>query len=161
MQENYLTLRKAFERADDILTSASASLANSQPTINTSDIATVLIQYCGRFAERYASDMLITWDEVRKLIEARDISEPEEHIICFGIRKNGVDSNSFIMQRLKHTVTPLMNYVNVDCIYRSILALEIKITPPDENYPFGNIVMTLKDITNDIYKIEDDDSQQP
>ena len=64
--------------------------------INYSDILTQLIQSCGRYCKRYASDLFIDWQDVVRELEK---GEPINETYIFGIRTDGVDHKSFYEQR--------------------------------------------------------------
>lgn len=60
--------------------------------INYSDILTQLIQSCGRYCQRYASDLFIDWQAI---VEELGKGEPINAKYIFAIRTNGVDHNAF------------------------------------------------------------------
>lgn len=60
--------------------------------INYSDILTQLIQSCGRYCKRYASDLFIDWQGIVKELEK---GIPMNNRYIFAIRSDGVDHNSF------------------------------------------------------------------
>ena len=66
--------------------------------INYSDILTQLIQSCGRYCQRYASDLFIDWWEVVKEL---DKGEPIDKKNIFAIRKDGVDHDTIYEIRKK------------------------------------------------------------
>lgn len=113
--------------------------------INYSNIATILIQNVGRFCENYASDFLITWKRVEKSIY---LHEKNREIIIFGIRKSGVDHDTYLISNVntyKHHAGYIENY------YRKILALEIRKTDPENRDGCGDCIrMELKDITHHV-----------
>ncbi len=106
-------------------------------SVNLSDILTFLIQNTGRFVERYASDLFIIWQNVETMVNQtknRKGLPPEEAIIYFGLRKQGVDNNSYIMINLKETAVPVENdafYIDYEKTYRKLFAIKITI---DNNY---------------------------
>lgn len=65
-------------------------------TINYSDILTQLIQSCGRYCQRYASDLFIDWKYIEKELEK---GEPINDTYIFAIRTDGVDHKSFYEAR--------------------------------------------------------------
>lgn len=140
------TIREAFARSKKTLGTERCSVDRS---INLSDIATLLIQNVGRFAERYASDFLISWDAVKDIIKN---AEPgTTYIEVFAIRRCGVDGNSYLMSNLRNTLDRFTGFARPENHYRKILAVEIKL-PVD-----GGIEVTLKDITDDCYKLSKED----
>ena len=60
--------------------------------INYSDILTQLIQSCGRYCQRYASDLFIDWQYI---VEKLSKGEPINGQFIFAIRTDGVDHNAF------------------------------------------------------------------
>lgn len=160
--KDYVSLTQAFEKSDRVLADASGSVyPNSQPddTINLSSISDILIRDCGRFAESHSSDLLISWETVRDLVKAHDVSEPEHHVVCFGIRKSGVDHNDYIIYTLRRGFRRKGDFVYPDYFYRRILALGLSITPPEPGCSGIGIKAVLKDITSSLYKLEPEDEE--
>lgn len=60
--------------------------------INYSDMLSQLIQSCGRYCQRYASDLFIDWQYV---VEELEKGEPINEKRIFAIRSYGVDHNEF------------------------------------------------------------------
>ena len=133
-------IEKAFNKNEHIIATASGVLGH----INLSEIATILIQNVGRFCEQYASDFLITWNTVEQLVSEYKPDETSE-IICFAIRRQGVDHNTFLLNRLEEH-QHIAGWV--DTYYRQILALEIKKEPNIDNSI--RVTCTLKNITHSI-----------
>ena len=69
--------------------------------INCSDILTQLIQSCGKYCKRYASDLFIDWKCVTDRLER---GEPINDSYIFAIRDYGVDHKSFYEARDKDTM---------------------------------------------------------
>lgn len=107
--------------------------------VNLSSIATFLIQNVGRFCEHYASDFLITWNDVTQALKTEKQNFRE--LIFFGIRKSGVDHDSYILSNLE-THHHLAGYI--EQYYRKIFAVEIRAED-------GYVWVTLKDVTNTLY----------
>lgn len=145
------TIVNAFDRSKKELASTKTYFTEESPDVNMSSIYTLLIQYTGRYAERYASDLLISLNEVQNLLAPHSINEAKRYVIGFGIRRDGVDHNSFIISRLKETMIRGLGpcYVHPLREYRSILALEIRFTPETSTNYGANVTCTLKDITDD------------
>ena len=144
---------KVFEASKDEIDVASIDLPYSlevdrsiSSRINLSTIASHLIKTAGLCCERYASDFLITWDEVKEAIEtyASDITKGEPTYIAFGFRKNGVDSNSYIVSRLQDDISVgLKEYIH-------ILVVEITAF----NLPnLRSLYVTLKNVDNNICSV--------
>lgn len=151
MTNNYKSIELAFDSVKSKINVATGNPEN----IDLSDIATTIINNVGRFCEHYASDFIITWDTVRELVSTNKSGHDERDIICFALRKMGVDGNDFLMCRLKnHKDEPGW----ADLYYRKILALEIKKEVKPSMVPYlktVDVTCTLKDITNAIeYKAE-------
>lgn len=132
--DNFPYLFIAHADTKEVLTQASGSSYNE---INTSSIQDILIQNTGRFCERFCSDLFITWKCVEEILK-KPIDQ--NHIIVFAIRKNGVDSNTFLNCNLDPD-----NYNSE--YYRKIYTLLIKKNKNDI------IHCELKDVTSDIYYI--------
>lgn len=64
--------------------------------INYSDILTQLIQSCGRYCQRYASDLFIDWASV---VRELNKGEPIDKKYIFAIRTDGVDHDSYYEAR--------------------------------------------------------------
>lgn len=118
--------------------------------INLSGIATRIIQDTGRFAESYASDMLVSWNQVVALTEPHEVIPDEESIIIFAIRRNGVDHTAYLMHRLQDTIEGFYDYVYPGRIYRRILAVKV-ITPFGQKLGWDQkpqCTVILRDITD-------------
>lgn len=120
--------------------------------INISGILTRIIQDCGRFVERYASDALYSIDTIRTLCECRyPIEEPIDEIFCFGFRMDGVDHNAYILKNLYDSRRPPYNdFVFATPYYRRILAVRVKVEMED-NYP--RLTCELKNITHKFHSL--------
>lgn len=81
------------------ITTTAYSFTSRRPSINDSDILTALIQAAGRYCERYASDLFITWDSVRDSLEKIENGDGNAETFLFGFRENGVDHNAYILSR--------------------------------------------------------------
>lgn len=99
--------------------------------INYSSILSKLINETGRFVERYASDLFISWESIKKSLANPDYTGGK---YLFGLREDGVDGNSFVVSRLNNYKTYAEK---LSGIYRKLYMLEIKI---NEN---GDISMEL------------------
>lgn len=64
---------------------------------NISDIISKLIQDCGRFTERYNSDLFITLQSMHKELEHRKQPIDKPMVYIYAMRESGVDSNSFMV----------------------------------------------------------------
>lgn len=125
--------------------------------INLSHILTTLIQKTGRFTERFASDLFISWEDLIETMndiwDNKNENETAEFIKIFGLRESGVDGNLFTINRLKGTQNPsdINRYVYVQYVYRKIYALSVTIHEDKKTD------VKLYDITNNIIKIAQED----
>jgi len=133
-----------FNTSNDIIDDSCALINQNNMTydnINIADIASILIYNAGRFCERYASDVIITYDELREKItkhmQTTDCIPAD--VILFGFRKSGVDSNVFIHNQIE-------NHLSIDNYYRKVLAVQILDHIDDDNYK--TVYVTLKNVTN-------------
>lgn len=105
--------------------------------INFSGIFSVLIQETGRFAEHYASDLIIGINSFIKNATALLDQNPQSPVTCnayFGIRESGVDGESFLHARLTEAAEQ-NNYFKFHNIYRRIYAIHMNIVPDEDgNY---------------------------
>lgn len=116
--------------------------------INLSDIFSTLIQETGRFAEHYASDLIISIDSFRKEAVALLNSRPQTPVVCnayFGIRQSGVDCESFLNIRLTKAAEH-NDYFKFQNQYRRIYAIHMNIVPEDDGYA---VSVHLLNLTND------------
>lgn len=109
--------------------------------INLSSIASLLIENIGRFCERYASDFLIDWKRVEEAIRVMNPYAKPVYI-WLGLRRNGVDSESFIASR----ITESSSY------YRRVYSIRVTYDAPDYG-AISNIKVELRDMTHDMYEI--------
>ena len=68
--------------------------------INLSSVLTFLIQRAGAVCKQWASDLFITWGTVQRQLEEYDFGEK---IILFGLRTQGVDSNSYVYSNMSQS----------------------------------------------------------
>lgn len=152
------TLKNAVKCAQNDKLATTRNIPLSQ--INMSDIYSHLITETGRFAERYASDLLYNINAIEQFLCSDrfshiDPSNPQKKeyqaIFPVAIRKSGVDGLNFMLSRLKNTRQNAYNYVHVEHAYRKILAVEFIIAYD------GRTDANLYDITNHIRKIDERD----
>ena len=104
--------------------------------INLSLIATKLIKEVGTLCKQYASDFLITWNELMNIINTTaGYAVADKYVIFFGIRKNGIDSNDFMVIRLTE---------NPKYKYEAIYAVTVLRIPEDQE-----ITCILKEINQE------------
>lgn len=130
--------------------------------INTSQTLTRLIQETGRFAERFASDLFIDWKQVENIIGYGNWMRPkdnETHYLAFGIRRDGVDGNAYVIRRLIDTTDKRSAYLNAEKTYRRLFILKIQLTYDEIQLQKGfnmnditcDVSMGLKDLTEALY----------
>lgn len=142
------TVQDAFDATKEIIDEERGRVGS----INLSSIASKLIQECGRWTDRYASDFLIDWDGVREITEGRSpVATPHlDRMFIFAIRRDGVDHMPFFMSRIREGINPWHPYLNTSQ-YRRILALQVTID--DDNYCH----CVLKNIENQLTVLHADD----
>lgn len=133
---------------------------------NLSDIISKLIQDCGRFTERYNSDLFITLQSMHKELEHREHPIDKPMVYIYAIRESGVDGNSFMFCRLneyKDNPAALENY------YRRIYA--VYLIPESEIQPctrpqlfvymdnYAGSIYSLKRTLNETYKKLETDTE--
>ena len=142
MLPDYKPIINAYKRQKKTLDECYSYLSpNTSVNINISSIIDAVIKNAGRFCERYASDILFDLNTLNDIIKNYDPTSPAEHIICFGIRKNGVDGNSFLESRIENDFRN--NPYRISEYYRKILAVHIFFDK--EN---SKLHCVLKDITD-------------
>lgn len=142
MSPDYKPIINAYNRQKQTLDKCYSYLSPATSVnINISSIIDTVITNAGRFCERYASDILFDLNYINDIIKNYNPNQPEEYIICFGIRRDGVDGNEFLKSRLKNDFRN--NLYRINEYYRKILAVHISFD--EEN---SELCCTLKDITN-------------
>lgn len=155
----FKTIDDTFDRVRDVLFDASGRLSPSQGfDVNYSSIATHLIQNVGRFAERFASDFLLDWSAVERLLETPQ-EKPCRFIVSFGIRGSGVDGNDYVVSRLRNTLDPMSRLVSVERAgYRKVFGLEIRFrADSEEESEVASVCLALKDLTHDLTDLAPED----
>ena len=124
--------------------------------INITSILTPLIQITGRFCESYASDLLMQLNKLYPFMKPKWPMELNRWTIPFGIRAQGVDHHSFIVDRLLETKKGTWSdYVYPEQVYRKLLVVDI-IDAIDSSWndsSFCKRTIRLVDITHSLYKI--------
>lgn len=156
-RRDWSTIRQAYLHADD---SQDITATGYPGDINMNGIFTEIIQTTGRFAESYASDVLLELDDIMTLTDAPPALEPDgkiDVILPMGIRRRGVDHADFLMHRLLQTRQPslLGAYVYPEHEYRSILACRVQISRNGDERPY--ITCTLRPIMDSITRIMPND----
>ena len=145
MTQQYKWIELAF---DSINTEPIYQELGTKDTINTSSIATFLIQNVGRFCERYASDFLITWNSLTEYIDEPLTTNDDCKFFTFAIRKHGVDGNEFLMARINEWYNRYELY-RVQKFYRHIYVVKIEKQKSNiDKTSTNDIIVTLQEITN-------------
>ena len=129
------------------ITKANMTCMPSRNTANLSEIEPAilspLITSAGRFAENYASDLMMSWRSfTRRVYDAVDICiehqgcSPIELIEVFAVRRHGVDHENFVFSRMSHKTTfeeagyrqVIVLYATVSCDKdcRAVCSFELK-----------------------------------
>lgn len=115
----------------------------SSCSLNPSSIITRVMQVCARFSEDYTSDAMYglrdamdacdTINEAAKAYPGSEKNTAQHHVFFFGVRKNGVDGNTFLTSRLCNAArTPCgwnKSMTDAEKTYRAILAIEMSWDP--------------------------------
>ena len=147
------TIRVAFDRAGpDHAVVETGDLAN----INISSILTRIIQTVGRFSERWSSDALCEIDDIRTLCDnIFPVEENVDEIFVVGVRKDGVDGNSFVMSQLEKTTNNVYSYCHAEPYYRAVLAVNVKVKSPETSQTHRpHVTCELRDITTHFLTID-------
>ena len=144
------TIRYAFDKHENIICIEHGDLGS----INISDILTRIIQDTGRFVERWASDCLITIDHINSLAKTTYKLEQEiDEIYCLGLRRDGVDHNSYIMNTLMKNQRGYLDcFTSAEPYYRRVLAVRVHVWL-DEEFHSVRVECTLKDLTSSFSRI--------
>lgn len=97
--------------------------------VNYSIILTKLIQSAGRFCKYYASDLFISWRCVDKDLHNAEV---ENKTYLFGMRKMGVDHDSYILSR--------RNQGYISDVYSEMYRLDITRNENKVTLTFGEII---------------------
>lgn len=90
-------LIEKFDKADPYTKEETIIASGAPNDINLSEILDRLIFSAGRFCQRYASDMFISWQYVLNTI--KNGTEPRQ-VLMLATRRFGVDGDDFIMCNL-------------------------------------------------------------
>lgn len=120
----------------------------AESSVNLSSIASILINTAGRWCEYYSSDVLISWDSVKRAIEEQlenQNNDPKPKIIVFGFRKSGVDHDSYVFSNITQN-----QHLNIDDYYAKIYAVGVSITAESGEYDYKRLIVELKDISQQV-----------
>lgn len=133
-------IKTAFQSAGeehDIVERGQLSPNSGEYSINLSTIITKLIQETGRFCERYASDLLITWREIESFIFHPNPSDNfTNRVYAIGIRENGVDGNEYIAYEMEQSLS-------IDDHYRRIYGIRV-------SHRNNAVIVEMRDIKKEI-----------
>lgn len=102
---------------------------NGEFNINYSSILTRLIQSAGRFCIHHASDLFIDWKNLDDQLHERDFVGGK---YLFGMRKDGVDGESYIIRNAENGRS-LYNY------YMEMFMLEITVDDDQITMMLGEV----------------------
>lgn len=124
--------------------------SNGRLNINLSSLYTFLIQKIGKYCDYYASDFLITYDSLKRLIENTCPDTPTTYRFI-GIRESGVDDVAYVLSRLtQDNPSVLASY------YRKLYGLRIKHEGLDHSPKHAAYVhIELRDFSGEIYSLAD------
>lgn len=145
--EEAITL--AYGRVEEIVDEAKLDIGSDPDTLERNisstmtGIHTLLIQETGRYVESYASDLLVSIEELDtalKLAGLKKIKDPgykHKAIYAFALRESGVDHVDYVTSQMKNY---RHNPSNFDYYYRKIYAIGIE-TVDDNGFPAIKIEM--------------------
>lgn len=110
-------------------------------SINLSDIMTKLIQDTGRFCERYASDLIISYESMMGVVNNLDTNR-KTHYEWFGLRQSGVDGIAYVLCNMNQNPASYCSQY-----YRKLYCVRVSAIKDNE------ITVDLLDMTNNIYSI--------
>lgn len=152
----YATIRAAFNNSDEIMEEY-----GDMGSANITGIMTKVMQDVGRFSERWSSDALYNLDHLRDIAgRAARIEEPFDEIFAFGIRADGVDGNTFLVQRIADTRDYMTGYVFPLRTYRRILAVRATACR-EKGLSSVRARFSLRDLTHAFHSIDTADLQDP
>lgn len=131
-----------------------------QQELSCSDIQSKLIEYVGRFCERYSSDLICTLTDLDAFTrDNAKINDPYGRwVIGVGIRSSGVDHNAWIMSNLEETVG-WHNFIHPTAKYRKVLAIDIvdELHKDADGHYWRDRNIQLFDITETLNKLAEED----
>ena len=158
-----MTIRNAFDASRVIIQATGQATHESSACVNLSDIQSLVIKKAGDICDSYASDVLINFECLGETLKQLYKYETNSTLMfLMGIRKSGVDSIDAVLSNLKKTVNPYTGFISPRYDYHTIYAIEVECAakgpaPENETYSAPYVTVTLKDITNNLYKIHTSD----
>ena len=134
-----------FDKSQVILSDSAFHVTSSGKTekdVNLCRIADILIGMAGRWCERFASDFIITWDDVREKVtkHVSTFNECEKDISVFAFRLDGVDHAEYVFHHINN-MSPLSG------VYSKIVAVQIMDYIDEDGSK--SVIITLKDIKSE------------
>lgn len=152
----YATIRAAFNTSKEILEEY-----GDMGSANITGIMTRIMQDVGRFSERWSSDALYGLDNLRDIAgKASRLDGPFDEIFAFGIRKDGVDGNAFLVQRIADTRDCMAGYVFPERVYRRVLAVRARVSR-ENGRGAAQARFSLRDLTHSFHGIDRADLEDP
>lgn len=122
------------------------------------DITDTLIENTGRFCERHQSDLLIDINRIKEDVKEAFAEKSDATLAwLIGIRRDGVDGNSFVCARLRETGRN--GYANPAVYYRRLYLVLAYQEAYQEEDDLNEICLELHDISCRIIHAEDIPSQ--
>lgn len=159
------TLRNAVDSAkrypDKLLAKTSdCSYLYNQQELWCETIQTKLIEYVGRYCDRFGSDLICTLSDLDAFLRD-DTTEDDPFgrwVIGVGIRADGVDHNAWIMSNARNTES-CNGFVYPEHYYRKILAIDIELTleRDSDGDCWYSREIHLYDITTEFTKLDEED----
>lgn len=158
VEHGFATLVKASDRCQNVIAWESASYYRYPQEINGSEIQTALIQYAGRFCERYASDLICTLADLQPFLASSLPVKNDRWVIGVGLRDSGVDHNAFLLARLRNSRAGYNKALLPQISYRKILVLDIQDFVTEDGTEAKRTIR-LKDITSDLTYLDPADEE--
>lgn len=161
------TLRNAVDHArkDTYIKKELASAHDSnylynQQTLNATSIQSKLIEYVGRYTDRFGSDLLFAICDLEAFL-GKDDTEDAPHgrwVIGIGIHEDGCDFNYSIMLNARADYDHWSYFINLSK-YRKILAINVEdeLVKDSDGECYRNRDIRLYDITHELYRIDEED----
>lgn len=93
-------IASAYEAEEKIVMNEDAYIKSDGASgANISSIVSLLVQEAGRYAERFASDVVISINSMNEALE--DAFGCDGRLFVFGIRRDGVDHLEFVASKMK------------------------------------------------------------
>lgn len=135
----------AYDKTDITILSESCLIGSDRrASINISSMLTLLVQDSGRYAERFASDVIISANSLTEAI--KDPDECNGRIFLFGIRESGVDHYEFVREQMQNSANRISYFDNY---YRKVYAIHTYITE-DNEMQMSSFKIDMKEIRQNL-----------